>query len=191
MSLFTLLLVAGATFGVCFFFDKGYTRYFRSQAQHKSGLSVRYSKRYASFGLILVILGILAVFTGITGGMGLLIGGIVVALMGVGLILYYMTFGVFYDADSFLLTTRRSKSRTYRFSDIKAQQLYVLQGGNVIIELHLTDGNAVSLHSAMEGVYPFLDHAFYAWCRQKSLAENQCDFHDPANSCWFPPVEEA
>ena len=191
MNIFTLLLAAGATFGICFLFDKGYTRVFRGQEQHKSGLSVRYSKRYASLGLILAVLGIVSIFTGITGGNALLIGGTIVLLMGIGLILYYMTFGIFYDADSFILTTRNGKSKTYRFSDITAQQLYIVQGGSVLIELHLKDGNSVSLQSVMEGVYPFLDHAFAAWCRQTGRDPESCDFHEPADSCWFPPVEEA
>ena len=120
-----------------------------------------------------------------------MIGGTIVILMGIGLIMYYMTFGIFYDADSFILTTRKGKSKTYRFSDITAQQLYIVQGGSILIELHLKAGNSVSLQSVMEGVYPFLDHAFAAWCRQTGRDPESCDFHEPADSCWFPPVEEA
>ena len=47
----------------------------------------------------------------------------------------------------------------------------------------------VSLQSTMDGVYPFLDAAFSGWCRQKGLAEDQCDFHDPSKSWWFPHEE--
>lgn len=191
MNIIAVLLVAAATFGVCYLFDKGYTAKFRSKIQHQSGLSVRLSKRYAAFGLILAVLGLTAVFTGLTNGPVLLVGGIIVMLMGIGLIVYYMTFGVFYDADSFIVTTFGKKSRTYMYQDIRAQQLYVVQGGNIIIELHLADKTAVSLQSVMEGVYPFLDHAFAAWCRQTGRDPGSCDFHDPANSLWFPGVEEA
>lgn len=191
MNIIAVLLVAAATFGVCYLFDKGYTAKFRSKIQHQSGLSVRLSKRYAAFGLILAVLGLTAVFTGLTNGAVLLVGGIIVMLMGIGLIVYYMTFGVFYDADSFIVTTFGKKSRTYMYQDIRAQQLYVVQGGNIIIELHLSDKTAVSLQSVMEGVYPFLDHAFAAWCRQTGRDPESCDFHDPANSLWFPGVEEA
>ena len=185
-----MLLAAAATFGVCYLFDKLYTKHFRSQAQHHTGLSVRYSKRYASFGLVLVILGIIAVFTSFSSGLAFLIGGIVVLAMGIGLIVFYMTFGIFYDADSFILTSFSKKSITCRFCDITGQKLYAIQGGSILIELHLSDGNAVSLQSVMEGAYPFLDHAFYAWCRQKGLDPKNCAFHDPANSLWFPSVEE-
>ncbi len=190
MNAFAVLLIAAATFGVCYLFDKGYTAKFRNKVQHHSGLSVRLSKRYAAFGLILFVIGLAAVFTGLTNGPVLLIGGIIVMLMGIGLIVYYMTFGVFYDADSFIVTTFGKKSRTYNFRDIRSQQLYVVQGGNIIIELHLSDKTAVSLQSVMEGVYPFLDHAFAAWCRQTGRNPESCAFHDPSNSLWFPSEEE-
>ena len=191
MNLVTAAVVAALTFGICYLFDKGFSEKFRSKVQHRTGLAVRLNRRYAVFGLILTILGILAIFTGLTSGMVLLVGGIIVLLMGLGLIVYYLTFGVFYHEETLLLTTFGKKSVTYHFADIRCQQLYVVQGGNIIVELHLADGNAVSLQSAMEGVYPFLDHAFAAWCRQTGQDPENCPFHDPSNSLWFPPVEEA
>ena len=119
----------------------------------------------------------------------LLWGGIIVLLMGICLAVYYLSFGVFYDGETFLLSRFGKKDITYRFDQIKGQKLYLVQGGNIIIELHMTDGGAVSLQSTMDGVYPFLDTAFSGWCRQKGLAEDQCDFHDPSKSWWFPHEE--
>ena len=191
MEIAGVLLIAALTFGVCYLFDKGYTNIFRNKIQHYSGLAVRINKRYAVFGLILTLVGILAIITGVTDGPVLLVGGIIVLLMGVGLITYYLTFGVFYDEDTFLLTTFGKKSKVYRYSDIVHQQLYIVQGGNVIIELHLTDKNAVSVQSTMEGTYPFLDHAFAAWCRQTGRDPESCDFHDPSQSLWFPMEAES
>lgn len=190
MEFVGVIIVAALTFGVCYLFDKGYASVFRNKVQHRTGLAVRLNKRYAVIGLILTALGILSIFTGITDGKVLLFGGIIVLLMGVALILYYLTFGVFYDADTFLLTTFGRKTVEYRFSDIRFQQLYQIQGGNVLIELHLTDGRSVSVQSTMEGTYPFLDHAFEAWCRQTGRDPESCDFHDPSQSLWFP-MEEA
>ena len=190
MSMFTMLLVGALTFGLCYLLDKGYTRVFRNRAQHRSGLAVRLSKRYASFGLILCVLGIAGIFAGLSGNTVLLVGGIIVLLMGAGLITYYMTFGIFYDEDSFILTTFGKKSITYRFRDIRGQQLYVIQGGSTLVEVHLSDGNALSIHTRMEGAYPFLDHAFAAWCRQTGRHPGASSFHDPANHLWFPPMEE-
>jgi len=184
------ILVAAAVFGICFAVDKGFTKSFRNQDQHKTGLSVRLSKRYAVFGLFLTVIGILAVCVGLTDESVLLWGGVIVLLMGLGLVTYYMTFGIFYDADSFILTTFGKKSVVYSFSDIRLQKLYVVQGGSIIVELHMADGRAVGLQSTMEGTYPFLDHAFAAWCRQTGRNAEDCEFHDPSNSIWFP-MEEA
>lgn len=190
MEFVGVILIAAVTFGVCYLFDKGYTNIFRNKVQHRSGLAVRVSKRYAAFGLILAILGIMAIIAGINDGPVLLAGGIIVLLMGAALITYYMTFGIFYDEETFLLTTFGKKTVEYKFSDIATQQLYVVQGGNVVIELHLKDKKAVTIQSTMEGAYPFLDHAYSAWCRQTGRNPEECDFHDPSNSLWFP-VEEA
>jgi len=165
MNLFSIVIVGALTFGLCFLIDRGYTRIFRSKEQHRTGLAVRVSKRYGSFGLILGVLGITALFSGLSGNTFLLIGGILMLLMAAGLITYYMTFGIYYDEDTFILTTFGKKSQTYRFRDIRGQQLYLIQGGSTVVELHLTDGNAVSIQSGMEGAYPFLDHAFASWCR--------------------------
>lgn len=188
MEFFVILLVASATFGLCFLADRGFTKVFRGKEQHATGLSVRLSKRYGSMGLILAVIGLAAVITGADQPV-LLYGGLVVILLGAGLVVYYMTFGVYYDSDSFILTTFGKKSVTYRYRDIKGQLLYLVAGGNVLVELHLEDGRTVSLQSTMDGMYPFLDTAFAGWCVQKGLRREDCTFHDPANSCWFPNLE--
>ena len=184
-----VLVIAALTFGVCFLVDKGFTKKFRGKAQHKSGLSVRLNKKYGAFGLILMALGVAAIFSGINGnGLVIGIGGGVVLLVGVGLLVYYMTFGVFYDEDSFVLTTFGKRSTTYRFGQIQGQLLYNASG-NVLIELHMEDGRTVGLQASMTGVYPFLDKAFFGWCYQRELAPENCEFHDPDNSLWFPMME--
>lgn len=184
-----VLLVAAAVFGICYLVDKGFTKLFRSQAQHISGLSVRLNKKYGAFGLVLFALGVAAILAGIGSNLVLFIGGAIVVVFGVCLVTYYMTFGVFYDEDTFLLTTFGKKSKAYRYSEIKCQQLYQT-AGQIVIELQMEDGRAVQLQSSMTDAYLFLDKAFAAWCRQKGIREEDCAFHDTDNSCWFPPVEE-
>ena len=191
MQILAVIIVAALTFGVCFLLDKGYAKTFRGQAQHKSGLSVRVNKRYAIFGIIMTVLGLAAIFTGMSDSALLFAGGILVLIIGVGLIVYYLTFGIFYDEDTFILSTFGKKSEVYQFRDIRMQQLYIIQGGSVVIELHMGDGRSVSLQSGMEGTYPFLDHAFAAWCRQTGRDPESCAFHDPSKSLWFPTEEEA
>ena len=190
MTFFLILLIAAAVFGLCFAVDKAFAKLFRSKAQHRSGRAVRANKRYGLFGVILSVLGIMAICVGISDGSVLLWGGVIVLLMGICLAVYYLSFGVFYDGETFLLSRFGKKEVTYRFSEIKGQKLYLVQGGNVIIELHMADGGTVSLQSTMDGVYPFLDTAFAAWCMQTGQDPQSCDFHDPSQSLWFPTVEE-
>ena len=190
MTFFLILLIAAAVFGLCFAVDKAFAKLFRSKAQHRSGLAVRANKRYGLFGVILSVLGVMAICVGISDGSVLLWGGVIVLLMGICLAVYYLSFGVFYDGETFLLSRFGKKDITYRFDQIQGQKLYLVQGGNVIIELHMTDGNTVSLQSTMDGVYPFLDTAFAAWCMQTGRDPQSCDFHDPSRSLWFPTVEE-
>ena len=191
MNILTILLVAGAVFGICHVVDKAFSKAFRSKAQHRSGLAVRVSKHYGVFGVGLIIIGILAICLGTSGGIALLIGGIIVLMMGACLSAYYLTHGIFYDGESFLVSSFRKEDRVYQYQDILEQKLYLVQGGNIIIELYIKDGTTVSLQSSMDGVYLFLDTAFAGWCMQKGLDPQDCAFHDPSKSWWFPHEEEA
>lgn len=183
-----VILVAAAVFGIYFLVDKGFTRLFRNQSQHHSGKAVRLSKRYGSIGLILAVFGIGVLFAGLPDNWLFIASSILISAVGVGLVVYYMTFGVFYDEDSFVLTTFGKKSTTYHYKNIVGQQLYVTTGGGVVIEVYLQDGRTFQLQSTMKGVYDFMDKAFYAWLRQTGKRQEDCEFYDPQNSCWFPPV---
>lgn len=185
MNILAILVICAAVFGICFGVDKLFTRAFRSKQQHKSGLAVRCSKKYGSFGLIIGILGIAAIFTGST---VMLVCGILLILGAAALVTYYLTFGIFYDEDAFVYTRFGKNSVTYRYSDICAQQLYN-SAGNIIVELYMADGKAVQVQCSMDGAYTFLDKAFYYWLHQTGRRQEDCTFYDPQNSCWFPPVE--
>ena len=190
MNLLSAILIAAVVFGACRVIDLLFTSAFRSKAQHQSGMSVRVSKHYGIFGVGLTVLGVLAIGLGITGGIALAAGGVVVLIMGIGLAVYYLTHGIFYDGESFLVATFRKDDRVYQFQDIKEQRLYLVQGGHIIIELYMNDGTSVSLQTSMDGVYLFLDTAFAGWCLQKGIDPATCDFHDPSKNWWFPHEEE-
>lgn len=190
MKLFAILILAAAVFGLCWLADRGFTKLFRSRTQHKSGLSVRLNKRYGSVGLVVAVLGVMALLVGIDGseGWALPVCGGALIVGGLCLAVYYLSFGVFYDADGFVVTKFGTGSVTYAYGDILRQQLYNNQG-HILVELQLNDGKNLHLQSNMEGVYAFLDFAFAQWCEQTGRTRESCDFYDPANSCWFP-VEE-
>ena len=133
MDFIPILVVAAVMFGLCYLFDKGFTKLFRSKAQHISGRSIRANKHYGGAGTVLAVIGLGAVFTGLDGEWVLLVGGSVLVLMGLALVLYYLSFGIYYDDDSFLRSSFGKKSLTYRYAQIKAQQLYVVQGGNIVV----------------------------------------------------------
>ena len=191
MQFFSTLLIAAAVFGVCYLLDKSFTKAFRSKAQHKSGLAVRAPKKYSIFGTGLILLGLFAIIAGVTNSTVLLIGGVLVLIMGIGLAWYYLGYGIFYDGESFLFSYPLKKDRTYQYPEIVGQKLYLIQGGSVVVELHMKDGTTISVQSTMDGVYSFLDTAFAGWCLAKGIDPQDCDFHDPRNSLWFPTVEEA
>ena len=185
-----IILIAALIFGICYLVDKGFSKLFRSKAQHRSGMAVRANKRYGVFGVILVVLGIMAACVGITDGPVLIWGGIIVLLMGIALSVYYLSFGIFYDGESLLLQRFGKKDVAHYYKEIVGQKLYLIQGGNIVVELHMADGSAVSVQSSFDGVYPFLDTAFAGWCLQTGRDPQSCDFHDPSQSLWFPTVEE-
>ena len=190
MEFIAILLIAALIFGVCYLVDKTFAKLFRSKAQHRSGMAVRANKRYGVFGVILIVLGIMGICVGITDSPVLMWGGVIVLLLGIGLAVHYLSFGIFYDGESFLQSRFGKKDVTYYYKDIVGQKLYLVQGGNIIVELHMRGGSAVSLQSNMDGVYPFLDTAFAAWCMQTGREPQSCDFHDPSQSLWFPTVED-
>lgn len=189
MDILVILLIGAVTFGICFLMDKGFTGIFRNKKQHKTGLSVRLSQHYGGAGVVLGILGLIAIFEGVKDSTILLVGGCFVLLLGIALLVYYVSFGIYYDGDSFILSNIGKKSAVYSFSDIQGQRLYQITGGSILVELHLRDGRTVGLQSTMKGVYPFLDTAFEGWCRQNGKDREGCDFHDPSQSHWFPEVE--
>ena len=187
MIVFVVIIL---TFALCFGLDKAFTKLFRSQPQHMSGKAVRLHKYYGVGGLLLTVLGIGAIFTGIRETMTILIvGGGLILLVGIGLIVYFLTFGVFYDEDTFLVACFGKKTGLYRFNQIRGQKLYN-NAGQTLIELYLNDGRTVQLQSSMPGAYEFLDYAFAAWCAQRGKRVEDCPFHDPENSLWFPTVED-
>lgn len=189
MEALVILIVAALVFFLCWVVDRIFIKLFRSRAQQRSGMAVRAARRYGIFGVILSVLGILGICTGAKGETLLIWCGVIVLLMGAALAVHYLSFGVFYNEESFLLCRFGRKALEYRFADIVSQKLYVVTGGSIVIDLVLCDGSSLTLQSTMDGVYPFMDTAFAGWCAQTGRNPEDCDFHDPSKSWWFPHEE--
>ena len=183
------LILAAAVFGACYAVDKGFTKLFRNRKEHQSGLAVKRSRRTATIGLFLAVLGVAGLLSGNSGGKGMWLLAAIMLLLAAVLIGSYLSFGIYYDGDSFLVSAFGKGKRTYRYGDIREQKRYVVQGGSVIVELHLLDGSAVSVQSTMDGAIPFLDYAFARWCEARGIAPDACAFHDPGQFRWFPEEE--
>lgn len=189
MKLLPVLILAALTFGICFLADKGFTKAFRSDPRHASGQAVRMNRHVGGIGIAVTALGVLGIASGISGFWLLLAAGCVVLLTGIALVTLYLSFGVYYDDDGFLVHRFGKKPTSHRYDEICAQQLFNTSG-RIVVELHLADGSTLQLQQGMTGRDEFLDKAFARWLAQKGLKAESCDFHDPASSCWFPPVEE-
>lgn len=190
MELLFLILFCGAMFGLCYLVDRLFKKLFRSQKQHKTGRSVKLTKRYGTFGVLLITLAAASIFSWLSGGSWIMgVGGALVLVVGIGLIVYYLTFGIYYDDDGFLYHTFGKKGVTYEYGDIVGQKLYNASG-NIVVELYMADGSTVTVQYTMDGPFAFLDEAFAGWCRQTEHDPNGCEFHDPSNSQWFPTMED-
>lgn len=190
MEFLFLFLFCGVMFGLCFLVDKLFKKLFRSRKQHITGRSVRLTKRYGAFGVLMITLAVACIFGSINSGEWVLgaAGGLIL-VVGVGLVVYYVTFGIYYDDDSFLYQTFGKRGVTYEYGDILGQRLYDASG-NIVVELHMKDGNTVILQASMDEPTAFLNEAFAGWCRQTEHDPENCDFHDPGNGLWFPAMEE-
>lgn len=185
-----IALVAALVFGICFLVDKGFTKLFRSKSQHRSGRSVRQVKRYGSFGIILFVLGISSFFVAKTYGKMFYFAGGLLTLLGIAMVVYYMTFGIYYDDETFLVERFGKKAEVYRYSDITAQKLYIA-GASFVLELYLTGGKTLQLQAKMVGFQEFMDKAYEAWLSQTGRDPENCDFHDRERFQWFPDASEA
>ena len=165
-----IAVVAALTFGVCFLLDKLFSKLFHSRQQHTSGNSVKLRKRIATFGLLVGLLGLLCVVFYWGSHPVIFWSGWILLLMAVCMLVYYLSFGIYYDEEGFVYSRFGKKSQLYTYGRIVSQQLYNSYG-NILIELHMTDGRSVQLQAGMAGVYPFLDKAFSAWCAQKGIRE--------------------
>ena len=190
MKLVGIILLCGTVFGLCFLVDKGFQKLFRNRKQHRSGKSVKLNRRFGIAAVLLCLLGAVSVISSNFQPGMLLFGGIAVFLGGLAVCLYFLSFGIYYDGESFLYTTFGKSSVTYAYRDILGQRLYMVTGRSILVELHMADGKAVSIQSTMDGAYAFLDEAFYHWCAQTGTDPQGCDHYDPDNHLWFPPMED-
>ena len=178
MIYFILLFFGACVFGLCFLVDKLITRLKRGRPEKKT---VRQPQRAAAFGILLLVAGIaLLMFLRQTLG---LVGGITMILLGLVLLGSYAFFRVDYDEEGFTCHSLKGKQH-YLFNQIKGEQAIAAKSG---INLILFVGDtAVEFSEAMQGLRPFLSHAYYARCRQLGIDPAENPPPAPGELVWFP-----
>ena len=180
------ILLIAVLFGLvalCDFLLKKFV--FRS---HSDGNAVRMPRYSFIAGILLSLLGLLAVFYVPRETEAFLWGGSwLVLIMGIFLLVNFFWSGIFYDDEGFTYRVFPRKGRTYRYGDITGQRTFVAKSGwnsNLYVK-----GEEVQLYAAMQGLSDFLHKAFYAWCRETGIDPNTVE-NDPHNLIFFPEPEE-
>ena len=177
-----LALFCAAVFGLCFLVDRLLSRRRKGAPDAKI---VRQPRRSVVIGVVMLVIGIsVALFVPGFLGVG---GGVVIALLGAVLLLSFLSFSILYDDEGFTCRTLRGEKR-YRYNQIRAEQALATRGG-INVMLFVGD-EAVELSEAMQGVRPFLSHAYYARCRQLDIDPETCPPPAPDALVWFEAPEE-
>lgn len=171
-------------FGLCFLGDKAISAIV-ARARNRS--RVMPPLRYPIMAAVLALVGGAVAWYGHSIGKPLyLVVAAVFLAVAVWSAVYYCTTGITYDDETF--TFRRGKVRqTFRFDQIRGQRSDVTMKIKCLV-LCVEDKDVV-LYSNMQGYTPFLTQAYERWCRAKGLDPEQQDWHDPADTRWFPDEE--
>lgn len=184
-----LLLFMAAVFGVCRLADLLLGRIVPKIPQRESGRAVRLPHRSIVFGILLTFFGI-ASLIGFFSQMKALyrVACIAVTAMGVFLLVQYGSFGVFYDGESFVYRTLKSRKQVFRYGEIVGQRSLLTRSG-VNTVLLLRGGEQIVLSESMDGVREFLQFAFRRWCEANGTDPDTVK-NNPEMLTYFPETEE-
>lgn len=186
--IFYLLFIA-AIFGLIALLDFLFHKLFPKSKVEQSSQVVRLPRYSSILGLLMALLGIIALlFLPLEGQWVLQFGCVLVLVMGLCMLVNYFRFGIFYDDECFVYRTTTRKARTYRYEDITGQRSFLARSG-LNTSLYVGD-DEIQLYDAMQGLDSFLNKAFYGWCRAKGLDPDKVP-HDPRSLTYFPDPEDA
>ncbi len=180
-----LLGFMALAFGLCFLGDKVVTAMVNRAKNRKR---VMPPLRYPVMAVVLALAGGAVAWYGLSIHKPLyMVVAAVFLAVAVWSAVYYCTTGITYDGESF--TFRRGSFRkTFRFDQIRGQRSDVTMKIKCLV-LCVEDQDVV-LYSNMQGYVPFLTCAYESWCRAKGLDPTNQDWHDPADTRWFPEEAE-
>ena len=136
-------------------------------------------------GILIVILAIIGLLFYTEADLFLRIGMVVAMAIGMYMTVNYIAFGIFYDDDGFTYRTLTKKVVSYRYSDITGQRSFLARSGlNTSL---LLGEDEIPLNGSMKGLADFMNHAFFAWCRQTGRNPDQQEY-DPSTLRYFPEL---
>ena len=188
MNYVLYILLIAVIFGLIALLDFLFQKLFPKSKAEKSGQTVRLPRYSSILGLIMALVGIIALlFFPMKSQRFLQFGCVVVLVMGLFLLVNYFRFGIFYDETGFIYRTLTKKAKSYRYKDITGQRSFLARSGlNTSIYV---DGDEIQLYSAMQGLDSFLNKAFYGWCRANHIDPDTVE-NNPRMLTYFPEPED-
>ena len=185
MKYVLLLLLCAVVFLVCFLIDKLFALIFPKSKTEKSGNVVRLPRRNAVAGVLLVFVPLVVLLFFIPeGGDTLMTVGCVTAIvLGVILLVNYLSFAIYYDDEGFVYKDLRRKKTSYHYSQIRGQRSVMTRSG--VNSILFVGKDELNVYSTMQDLNAFLNKAFYKWCEIKQIDPASVE-NNPAMFTWFP-----
>lgn len=185
MKYILYILLIAVIFGLIALMDWVFGKLFPKAKIQKTGKAVRMPRYSFILGILIVVLGMIGLLYYTQADLFLKIGMIVAMAMGLYMTVNFMRFGIFYDDQCFVYRTLTKKAVTFRYSDISGQRSFLAKSGlNTTLLMGETE---IPLNGAMQGLSDFMNHAFFAWCRETGRDPDQQEY-DPTTLRYFPEV---
>lgn len=186
MKYILYLLLIAVIFGLVALVDFLLGKFFPKSELQKKGKAVRLPRYSFILGLLLFLIGLIAVlFLSLKTHLALWLGCLVIFAVGAFLLLNFARFAIFYDEKGFTYRTLVKKEKYYRYKDITGQRSFVARSGvNVLL---YCAGDEIALYTAMQGLKPFLETAFQTWARENHVDPKTIE-QNPDYFSFFPEV---
>ena len=135
MKYILYLLLIAVIFGLVALVDFLLGKLFPKSELQKKGKAVRLPRYSFILGLLLFLIGLIAVlFLSLKTHLALWLGCLVIFAVGAFLLLNFARFAIFYDEKGFTYRTLVKKEKYYRYKDITGQRSFVARSGvNVLL----------------------------------------------------------
>ena len=168
MKYILYILLVAVIFGLVALVDFVFGKLFPKSDLEQHGKVVRLPRYSFILGLLMAVFGLVVVLLlSPKRQLYLWLGALIVMVMGAFLLVNFFSFAIWYDETGFSYRTLTKKKQTFRYTDITGQRSFLARSGvNILLYV---DGQEVALYTAMQGLKPFLETAFRAWCTARDV----------------------